>query len=130
MEENEMIEEYTDVMPEENEDVELDPTEENEDAELDPTQVDLSSDDTVTYIDIGTASISVNDLSEDTAEPVEITEPAFDFNFIAYVGKGGVDTGVFAAMCWNLALLYFAFDIIKWCDVKFSKIFRGIGRDD
>ena len=118
MEENEFIEDNPEVTPEEIEEV-----------ALDVESVHGSSDETVTYIDIGTASISVNDLSGETSEPVEVTEPPFDFNFIAYVGSGGIDSGVFAAMCWNLALLYFAFDIIKWLDVKFEKIFRRMGKD-
>lgn len=118
MEENEILEDHPDVTPEENEEVGAD------------QEINLvSPDETVTYIDIGTASISVNDLSGETSEPVEVTEPPFDFNFISYVGSGGIDSGVFAAMCWNLALLYFAFDIIKWLDVKFEKIFRRMGKD-
>ena len=78
MEENEILEENPEVIPEE-----------NEDAGADAEAGLVSQDENVTYIDIGTASISVNELSEETSEPLEITEPSFDFNFISYVGSGG-----------------------------------------
>lgn len=45
------------------------------------------------------------------------------FHFLQEIGKE-ITWDVFSAQCWNLALLYFAWDIIKWVDVKFEKIFR------
>lgn len=68
--------------------------------------------------------------AEEQTEVEVLTEPPFDFNFISHVGTDGVQTGTFAAMCWNLALLYIGFELIKWVDVKFEKIFRRMGKDD
>lgn len=45
------------------------------------------------------------------------------FQFLQEIGNG-ITWEVFSAQCWNLALLYFAWDIIKWFDVKCEKIFR------
>jgi hypothetical protein len=53
----------------------------------------------------------------------------FDFHFLQEVGES-ISWGEFSAQCWNLALLYFAFEIIKWVDVKFEKIFRRMGKEN
>lgn len=45
------------------------------------------------------------------------------FQFLQEIGND-ITWEVFSAQCWNLALLYFAWDIIKWFDVKCEKIFR------
>lgn len=45
------------------------------------------------------------------------------FEFLQEVGQA-VSWEAFAAQCWNLALLYFAWDIIKWFDVKMEKTIR------
>ena len=45
--------------------------------------------------------------------------------FIQEVGTD-VSWNVFSAWCWNLALVYFGWDIIKWFDLKCEKIFRRL----
>lgn len=47
------------------------------------------------------------------------------FVFLEEVGKS-VSWEVFSAQCWNLALLYFAFEIIKFFDSKIEKIFKRV----
>lgn len=46
-----------------------------------------------------------------------------NFNFLQEVGQS-ISWSEFSANCWNLALLYFAWDVIKWFDVKMEKIFK------
>ena len=46
------------------------------------------------------------------------------FNFITEAIANDVTWREVFPMVWNLGLLYFAWDIIKWCDVKFEKIFK------
>jgi hypothetical protein len=53
----------------------------------------------------------------------------FNFQFLQEVGES-ITWGEFSAQCWNLALLYFGFEIIKWVDVKFEKIFRRMGKEN
>lgn len=85
-------------------------------------------------INLSTESTEESTTEEATTEaPKEediYTEVGFDYGFIPYVGGEALPWGVFAAMCWNLALLYFAFEIIKFADVKFEKIFRRFGKDN
>lgn len=45
------------------------------------------------------------------------------FVFLDEVGQA-VSWNEFSAWCWNLALIYFAWDIIKWFDVKMEKIIK------
>ena len=47
------------------------------------------------------------------------------FEFLHEVGSD-ITWEIFAAQCWNLALLYFAFEIIKFFDSKIEKIIRRI----
>lgn len=47
------------------------------------------------------------------------------FNFLQEVGTD-ISWDVFSANCWNLALLYFAWDIFKWFESKCEKIFKRI----
>lgn len=49
----------------------------------------------------------------------------FDFHFLQDVGIS-IPWSEFAAKCWNLALIYVAWDIIKWFDVKMEKIMRRL----
>ena len=46
------------------------------------------------------------------------------FNFITESIANDVTWREVFPMVWNLGLLYFAWDIIKWVDVKFEKIFK------
>lgn len=45
------------------------------------------------------------------------------FTFLKEVGES-ITWDVFAAQCWNLALIYVSWDIIKWFDVKMEKIIK------
>lgn len=47
-----------------------------------------------------------------------------NFNFIMESIAADVTWREVFPRVWNLALLYFAWDIIKWIDVKFEKIFK------
>ena len=51
-----------------------------------------------------------------------------NFQFLQEVGES-ISWSEFSAQCWNLALLYFAWDIIKFVDARFEKIFRRMGKD-
>lgn len=48
----------------------------------------------------------------------------FKFSFITEAIGNNVTWRDVFPMVWNLALLYFGWDIIKWIDVKFEKIFK------
>lgn len=46
------------------------------------------------------------------------------FNFIMESISDSITWRDIFPQVWNLALLYFGWDIIKWCDIKFDKIFK------
>ena len=46
------------------------------------------------------------------------------FNFIMEAISDDITWRDIFPQVWNLALLYFGWDIIKWCDIKFEKIFK------